>query len=469
MLHSSPPAPRLIEDPAERAAIAQDFGGVARDVPAFVLRPESIEQVAEAVRWARARGIKVAAKGVGHSAGGQSQVRDGLVIDMTALNHLHHIDLGARTFTADAGIEWGKIIEALVPLGLVPAVVTDWLHLTLGGTIIAGGVGSQSFKHGIQADLIEQMTLVTGEGEVVTCSASENRALFDATRGGLGQYGIIVRATMRVIPAPRRVTLDHLVFDDLEAFNADIERLMACPSVDGLLAHAVGNTLELISHSTSHDFRAQGLTRSPARGKWVYDLEVLRYHDDATDLPGPLPDGLRDVPDLRLSRSWDFMAYLSRVPPIVERDQREGIAPHPELTMFLPHARFPDFMAAVMEETQIEDMGGGPVLIIPLDRSPIHAPFFRIPSEQRCWLVGLMRAAKSAEQLASLTEKNVEIYRRAVAIGGFRYPVDGVPAPTDREGWARHFGPLWEQAVSCKKRFDPDLLLAPRLGIFSGT
>lgn len=461
------PALPLVDDLGARTAIARDFGGVSHDVPAHILRPETIEQVASAVRWARARGMKVAAKGVGHSAGGQSQVQGGLVIDMTSLNRLHHVDLGAHRFVADAGIEWGTIIAALVPLGWVPAVVTDWLHLTLGGTIVAGGVGAQSFKHGIQADLIEQMTVVTGEGEIVSCSATENPELFDAMRGGLGQYGIVVRATMRVVQAPRRVTLDHLVFDDLEAFTADIERLSACPSVDGLLSHAVGNTIELLSHSTAHDFRAQGLTASPARGKWVYDLEVLRYHDLETDAPGPLPDGLRDVPALRLSRTWDFKEYLSRVPPIVERDQREGSAPHPELTLFLPHSRFPEFMATVMRETEVEDMGGGPVLIIPLDRASIHAPYFRVPEEPRCWLVGLMRAAKSQALLAALTEKNVEIYRRAVEIGGFRYPVDGVPAPRDRDGWVRHFGALWPRALACKKRHDPDGLLAPKLGIFS--
>lgn len=461
------PALALREDIETRREVAQDFGGVSHDVPRYVLRPESVEQVAEAVRWARARGLKVAAKGVGHSAGGQSQVKDGLVIDMRALDRLHHIDLGAQRFVADAGVEWRTIIATLVPLGWVPAVVTDWLHLSLGGTIIAGGVGAQSFKHGIQADLIEQMTVVTGEGEIVSCSATENVELFDAMRGGLGQCGIIVRATMRIVRAPQRVTLDHFVYDDLDAFHADISRLMSCPAIDGLLSHAVGNTLELIAHSTGHDFRADGLERSPANGKWVYDLEVLRYHDRETDAPGALPEGLRDVGALRLSTAWNFHEYLSRIPPIVERDQREGAAPHPELTMFLPHGRFAEFMREVMDETAVEDMGGGPILIIPLDRRLIHAPYFRVPDDERCWLVGLMRAAKSPAQLAALTETNVAVYQRAVAIGGHRYPVDGVPAPRDRAGWAAHFGPVWDRAQAAKKRFDPDGLLAPKLGIFT--
>jgi FAD/FMN-containing dehydrogenase len=435
-------------------------------VPAYLLRPRSIDEVAEAVRWARARGLKVAARGVGHSAGGQSQVRDGLVLDMTALNQVHHVDLSNRRFVADAGVTWQHILDLLLPMGLVPDVVTDWLHLTLGGTIIAGGVGAQSFKRGIQADLIEEMTVVTGEGEVLTCSASQNAELFDATRAGLGQYGVIVRATMRLGHAPRRATLDHLVYDDLEAFAGDVERLMECPSVDGLLAHAVGNTLELIAHSTGVDPRTRGLTASPAQGRWVYDLEVLRHHDEATDAPGALPEGLRAIPSLSHAQVWEYSALLSRIPPIVERDQREGAAPHPELALFIPHSRLSGFLGEVMAETAVEDMGGGPILIIPLARRCIQAPFFRLPDEPRCWLVGLLRAATTPERVAALSRVNVDLYHRAVAIGGRRYPCDGVPAPADSAGWAQHFGEVWARALAAKRRFDPDRLLAPALGIF---
>jgi monoamine oxidase len=459
-------SPAFIESEEARVAVARDFGGVVRDVPAHLVRPRSIEEVAEAVRWARARGLKVAARGVGHSAGGQSQARDGLVLDMTGLDQVHHVDLGAGRFVADAGVTWQRILDVLLPLGLVPDVVTDWLHLTLGGTIIAGGVGAQSFKRGIQADLIEEMTVVTGEGEVVTCSATQHADLFDATRAGLGQYGIIVRATMRLGRAPRRVTLDHLVYDDLDAFAGDVERLMECPSVDGLLAHAVGNTLELIAHSTGVDARTRGLGESPAQGRWVYDLEVLRYHDETTDAPGPLPDGLRAIAALSHAQPWDYNAFLSRVPPIVERDQREGAAPHPELALFIPHTRLARFLGEVMAETAIDDMGGGPILIIPLARGRITAPFFRIPDEPRCWLVGFLRAAKTPERVAALTRVNVDLYHRAVAVGGRRYPCDGVPAPVDGAGWAQHFGDAWTRALAAKKRFDPDRLLAPALGIF---
>jgi FAD/FMN-containing dehydrogenase len=56
--------------------------------------------VATAIRWARERGRKVAARGQGHSVYGRAQVRDGLVIDMRQLRQVHviaddHIVVGA--------------------------------------------------------------------------------------------------------------------------------------------------------------------------------------------------------------------------------------------------------------------------------------------------------------------------------------------------------------------------------------
>ncbi|MFT4626545.1 MAG: monoamine oxidase [Myxococcota bacterium] len=456
---------RLITDLEQRQSYANDFGGVHRHVPAAVVRPRSTQDVVEAVVYARSKGLKIAARGVGHSAGGQSQVPDGLVLDMTALDQIHWIDTKKGCFLADAGVRWRTLMETLVPLGYTPPVVTDWLHLTLGGTIVAGGVGAQSFKHGIQAGLIEEMTVVTGDGQVLTCSATQNTDLFDATRAGLGQYGIIMQAQMRIQPAPERVTLDHFVYDNLTTFISDVERLMACDAVDGLLAHAVGNTLPLIGHSTGVNYAERGLDESPATGRWLMDLEVFRFHREGH--AGGLPDGLAPIQALSDRSEWSFADVIERVPPIVERDARQGAAPHPELALFLPHSQAASFIGEIMEETPIDDMGGGPVLIIPMSSAAIDAPFFRVPDESRCWLFGLLRAADTPEKLKRLTEKNLEIYERATRIGACRYPCDGVPAPSSTEGWAKHFGPVWERALAAKERYDPDHLFSPMLGIFS--
>jgi monoamine oxidase len=242
--------PGLLDDPESLAAGSGDFGGIWQLEPRFLLRPRDSAEIAGAVAYARSHGLPVAARGVGHSAGAQSQVEGGVAIDMTALRDIRRIDAVNHRIEVDAGARWQEVMDALLPLGLTPAVVTDWLHLTLGGTVSAGGVGAQSFRRGIQADLVESMKVVTGTGEIVDCSREREAELFDAVRGGLGQFGIITRIEMQLVDAPAAVLLDHLVYDDLERFCADMESLTATDSaVEGLLAHAVANDLETIARS----------------------------------------------------------------------------------------------------------------------------------------------------------------------------------------------------------------------------
>jgi FAD/FMN-containing dehydrogenase len=90
----------------------------------------------------------------------------------------------------------------------------------------------------------------------------------------------------------------------------------------------------------------------------------------------------------------------------------------------------------------------------------VRAPLFRAPAG-RCWLLGLLRAAEDPSRVPELTAANVHLYERALGLGGVRYPCDGLPS-TD---WARHFGPAWDRVVALKRRFDPDGLLAPGLGL----
>ena len=455
----------LLNDAESLAAASGDFGGIWKLKPRYLLRPRDTTEIARTVAYARKHGLPIAARGVGHSAGAQSQVEDGIAIDMTAMRDIRRIDAVNRVIEVDAGVRWQEVMDALLPLGLTPRVVTDWLHLTMGGTVSAGGVGAQSFRHGIQADLVESMTVVTGTGEVVDCSREHESELFDAVRGGLGQFGIITRVEMRLVDAPAAVLLDHRVYDDLERLCADMEVLTANDSaVEGLLAHAVVNDVEAIARSQSRDPAVMDLRQSPASGRWVYDLEVTRYPQTDGSFCS-LPLNLGHIGALSTQKRLTFREFVSRIPPIVERDSREGQAPHPEAAMFVPQHAAAGYFQQTMQELAPEDMGGGPVLLIPLDQRCIESPIFRIPDEDRSWLFAMLRAARSEEDIERLGIANMEFYERGVALGANRYPCDALQRPADNTEWAVHFGRHWPRVLQLKKRYDPDGLLAPQLGI----
>jgi cytokinin dehydrogenase len=68
--------------------------------------------------------------------------------------------------------------------------------------------------------------VVTGQGEQVICSPDRHPSLFDAVRAGLGQVGVITRATLRLVPAPRLVRRFLLFYPDLATMLGD-QRLLA--------------------------------------------------------------------------------------------------------------------------------------------------------------------------------------------------------------------------------------------------
>ena len=178
----------LLLDDASRAAAADDFGHLVHRQPLAVLRPGSVNDVVKLVRFARRNNIHVAARGQGHSTQGQAQVDAGVVVDMATLATVHEIN--PTNALVDGGTRWLDLLNQTIPQGLTPPILVDFLELSVGGTLSLGGIGSQSFRFGPNVENVLELQVVTGEGELVTCSATQNTALFNAARSGLGQFGI---------------------------------------------------------------------------------------------------------------------------------------------------------------------------------------------------------------------------------------------------------------------------------------
>ncbi len=64
----------------------------------------------------------------------------------------------------DAGAKWSEVLAATLPQGKTPPVLCDYLELSVGGTIVVGGVGGTTSRYGVQADNVLEMDVVTGKG-----------------------------------------------------------------------------------------------------------------------------------------------------------------------------------------------------------------------------------------------------------------------------------------------------------------
>lgn len=422
---------------------ATDFGHLVSRRPRAVLRPESARDIAALVRTAAEEGFSVAARGRGHSGYGQAQT-DGVVIDMRTLSSIHAI--GSDHVAVDAGATWGQVLEATTRRGLAPPVLTDYLGLSVGGTLSVGGIGGTSFRHGLHTDNVLELEVVTGDGAVHTCSWSKSPELFTAVLAGLGQCGVITRATVRLVPAPARARTFRLHYRSVADAIADQRTVIG----DGRF-----------------DF-VQGQIRYFQERQSCFVEAVAHYTPPARPLDNELLDGLScQDSEIEDSGHLEFQRRLDEAESLLT-GTGEWFHPHPWWNAFLPESTALPFLRRLSSRLTPEDLGAaGCVLFYPIFTRLIRAPLFRTPAEPVAFLIALLRfppgdPARAAKQVRA----NEELYRAARALGAVTYPVGAIPFT--QADWRHHFGAWWPMLSTARRRYDPHGVLTPGQGIFPG-
>src|SRR5262249_8560864 len=157
---------RILLDDEVLSLYRSDFGRMVDRLPGAVARCHSAEEIAEVIRFCREKRIPVVSRGQAHTQTGQATTAGGVGLDRRGMQTIHEIDEEAETATVDAGVVWRDLVDATLPKGLVPRVLTNNLGVSIGGTLSIAGLGVASFRYGTQADNAIELTVVTGAGEI---------------------------------------------------------------------------------------------------------------------------------------------------------------------------------------------------------------------------------------------------------------------------------------------------------------
>jgi cytokinin dehydrogenase len=424
------------------AAAGRDFGHIVQQRPQAVLRPASSADIAAALRWATSRGVKAAARGQGHSTYGRSMVDGGIVIDMSTMRAIHGVE--RDRITVDAGASWASVLDAALAHGRTPPVLTNYLDLSVGGTLAVGGVGGTTLGHGLQTDNVLALHVVTGDGREMTCAATENAELFEVVRGGLGQCAIITRATLRLVPAKARVRRYHLAYPDLGSLSADQRKVMA---------------------DRRFDYLQGGVLQLPGGG-WRHQLEGVVFHDGAVDDSTVLA-GLSDqraeaeITDATYREDAQAFARLEKM----LRAKGQWTLPHPWLMTFLRGADAETVAGEILAGLSGGDLGAvGRVIYYPLPTAAMRTTLVRLPEDPMTFVFNLVRMPGDAAAATPMVAQNRALYERIRDAGGVQYAVGALPM--SREDWQRHFGPAWTKLRDARRRYDPAGVLTPGYELF---
>jgi FAD/FMN-containing dehydrogenase len=174
------------------------FNGMIDKHPALIARCADEADVIDAVRYARAEGLKLAVRGGGHNGAGLGSCDDGLVVDLSAMRGTR-VDPRARTARVQGGCTWGDVDHATHAFGL--ATPSGIISTTgVGGLTLGGGVGYLARAHGLSIDNLLEADVVLADGSLVHASEEEHPDLFWAIRGGGGNFGVVTSFLFRLHP-----------------------------------------------------------------------------------------------------------------------------------------------------------------------------------------------------------------------------------------------------------------------------
>ncbi|MDX2523156.1 D-arabinono-1,4-lactone oxidase [Streptomyces europaeiscabiei] len=207
----------------------RNWAGNVTARPVREVTPATVEELAAAVRQAAEDDLRVKAVGTGHSFTAAAAT-DGVLIRPQLLTGIRKIDREAMTVTVAAGTPLKRLNMALAREGLSLTNMGDIMEQTVSGATSTGTHGTGRDSASIAAQ-IRGLELVTADGSILTCSATENPDVFAAARVGIGALGIVTAITFAVEPIflltareePMPFEKVLAEFDELHAENEHFE------------------------------------------------------------------------------------------------------------------------------------------------------------------------------------------------------------------------------------------------------
>lgn len=438
---------KLLTDVESLQRVKTDLGGLLSEVPVAVLPPGSAADVAAMMREAAAAQIPVTIRGTARSVYGQTvALPGGVVIDMTSLNSVHAV--GQDRVTADAGATWSAVVKAALAHGLVPPVLTDYLDITVGGTLSWGGLGLTSWRYGLQVDNVLEIEVVTADGAIRRCSPDCEPDLFHAVLGGMGLVGVMTRVTLRLIPAPGRAIRVQIPYADAAAMNADQLRLAQEERIDTV----------------------QGIVAAP-EGRWACMMEIVQFYDGERPDPARMCEGLNGAVEQARIIDTDFETFLFRYAGLSALPCLGPVTPHAHpwwSTMASPELapRLINRLVSVLDPAKATQFDL--IITYPMRADRSRTPLPSLPDLDWFFAVANFWCVdyEDRQEIADVLSENRRLFERAAAdhLQGSADPIAAVDY--SRIEWMAHFAKAWPAFHAAKRKFDPQGILDKTRKIF---
>lgn len=347
-----------------------------------------------------------------------------------------------------------------------------------------------SHRYGIQAGHVDELEIVTGKGDLLTCSKEDNSDLYDCARGGLGQCGIITSVTIPLVKAPTAICTYRIFYRAFDAsmFLEDVKDFVESGHIDMIHAFLKPCTKECIGSilgsdefaASSNEFKSL-IQQGESTKSLVYFLELGSYSwdnrngDETTSKT--IENLLSSKQDRFLNGEYfteenDFATYIRKDPPVVETNKEHGQVPHPSFATLIDETKAQKLLDCHLHSNDRGDDKTNEILIMPVKKT-FEVPMFSMPKDSELsyflLFLGSVIPGQGSSKMSEIRAHHRKLHSLSSKLGGKRYSYDTITAEVQGPtAWKDHIGceTAWESLVNAKRRFDPNHILCPGVNMW---
>ncbi|HVV66331.1 MAG TPA: FAD-linked oxidase C-terminal domain-containing protein [Rhizomicrobium sp.] len=270
----------VVSDRSGLAAFDGDALTAYRQTPLVCVLPKTAEQVAAILKFASENGVPVVPRGAGTSLSGGALPRaDGILLSLTRMTRILEIDLANRCVTAEPGVTNLAITRAVEGDGFYYAPdPSSQIACTIGGNVAENSGGLHCLKYGLTTNNLLGVKLATLAGDIVELGGGRGSDrgydLLGIIAGSEGLLGVVVEATMRILPKPPVTRTLLAAFKSVPDAGLCVANIIAGGIVPAAMEFMDRRAVEAVE-----DFSAPGYPRG-AEGVLIVDADGLKSEVD---------------------------------------------------------------------------------------------------------------------------------------------------------------------------------------------
>lgn len=213
-----------------------ELGGIKR-MPDIVVQAISSEEVSKVMKYAYENNIPVTPRGSGTGlVGAAVPLKGGIVIDLSKMNRILELDEENLTLTLEPGVllmDIGKYVEEF---DMFYPPDPGEKSATIGGNISTNAGGMRAVKYGVTRDYVRGLEVVLPNGDIVELGGkvvknSSGYSLKDLMIGSEGTLGVVTKATLKLLPLPKKAVSLLIPFESLEKAIETVPKIIKSKSI----------------------------------------------------------------------------------------------------------------------------------------------------------------------------------------------------------------------------------------------